>query len=266
MVDDPSRFVGSIPQIYDRVLGPVLFAPYAALMAERVAALAPTRVLETAAGGGIVTRALRGKLAGDADIVATDLNEAMLDVARGKFASHERVTFRAADAQALPFDGASFDALVCQFGVMFYPDKDKAHREARRVLAPDGRYLFSVWNPPPGTPWLDIVGAVLSRFFPADPPSFFHVPFNYAAIDPAVSALRAAGFSRIRADVMPHMAAIGDFSAFAHGMVFGNPSVEQIRARGVDPETFASAVEKDLRTAFGAAGAMPLEATFFQAE
>ena len=266
MPDNAAQFIGSIPQIYDRGLGPVLFEPYAAVMAERVAALAPARLLETAAGSGIVTRRLRDVLPSQTEIVATDLNAPMLNIARAKFRPDERVAFSPADAQALPFADGAFDAMVCQFGVMFYPDKDKAHREARRVLRKDGHYLFSVWNPPPGTPWLDVVSTALARVFPVDPPTFYHVPFNYAAIDPAKSALQSAGFARIRVDILPVIAPLADIAAFSRAIVFGNPSVEQVRARGVDPERFAAEIEKEMRAAFGAASAMPLEATIFQAE
>ncbi|HXA72004.1 MAG TPA: class I SAM-dependent methyltransferase, partial [Stellaceae bacterium] len=144
MTNVDQTFAGSIPALYDRHLGPMLFEPYALDMAERVARLAPKRVLEIAAGTGIVTRALSQKLP-TVPIVATDLNQPMLDHAAARLSS-ERITWRQADAQALPFDDASFDVLVCQFGVMFFPDKAKAFSEARRVLAPGGRFLFNVWD------------------------------------------------------------------------------------------------------------------------
>ena len=152
-----TRFVGSIPEHYDQGLGPMIFADYAGDMAERVAASVPSRVLETAAGTGIVTRRLRDLLPAATQLTATDLNPPMLEVVRAKFRSGEQVAFRPADAMALPFTDASFDAVVCQFGVMFYPDKDKSYREVHRVLAPGGRYFFSVWdsrryNPTAGSP------------------------------------------------------------------------------------------------------------------
>jgi ubiquinone/menaquinone biosynthesis C-methylase UbiE len=126
MRDDPTRFVGSIPEHYDRGMGPVIFARPADLVATRVASFEPSRVLETAAGTGIVTRRLRDLLPAAAEIVATDLNPAMLDAASRKFRPGEVVTFKQADATALPFADGEFDAMVCQFGVMFFPDKEKA--------------------------------------------------------------------------------------------------------------------------------------------
>lgn len=131
-------FTGEIPIFYDRYLGPQIFADYAEDLARRAAALRPARVLETAAGTGIVTRALAGSLATEAEITATDLNQAMLDFAAAQ-PGLERVTWQQADAQRLPFDDRSFDAVLCQFGVMFFPDRLAGYREARRVLRPGGR-------------------------------------------------------------------------------------------------------------------------------
>jgi ubiquinone/menaquinone biosynthesis C-methylase UbiE len=133
-------FAGSIPELYHRHLGPVIFEPYALSIAGRARALAPRRVLELAAGTGIATRALAACLP-EAEIVATDLNQPMLDFAAMKMTS-PRVLFRQADAQALPFDDDRFDIVVCQFGVMFFPDRIRAFQECERVLKPGGRYLF----------------------------------------------------------------------------------------------------------------------------
>jgi ubiquinone/menaquinone biosynthesis C-methylase UbiE len=146
MSDDAAGFVGNIPQYYDQGMGPMVFVDYAADIARRVAAGNPARVLETAAGTGIVTRKLRDALPAGVHLTATDLNPPMLDVARSKFHAGEQVEFRPADATALPFADRSFDAVVCQFGVMFFPDKAKSYSEVYRVLAPGGRYLFSVWD------------------------------------------------------------------------------------------------------------------------
>jgi SAM-dependent methyltransferase len=170
MKDDAAGFTGSIPEHYDQGLGPVIFVDYAADMAHRVAACAPSRVLETAAGSGIVTRQLRDALPNGTQLTATDLNAPMLDVARTKFQPGEQVEFKPADAMALPLEDGSFDAVVCQFGVMFFPDKAKSYREVYRVLAPGGHYWLSVWDSHSYNPWARIVHEVCGRFFPADPP------------------------------------------------------------------------------------------------
>jgi ubiquinone/menaquinone biosynthesis C-methylase UbiE len=138
------RFSGSVPANYERYLVPLLFRPYAELLAQRAAAMAPKRILETAAGTGVVTAALASALP-QSEIIATDLNQAMLDVASSRV-SASNVSFREADALALPFDDGSFDLVVCQFGIMFYPDKVAGNAEARRVLRDGGRYLLAIWN------------------------------------------------------------------------------------------------------------------------
>ena len=138
-------FAGSIPKIYDTHLVPLIFQPYADDLARRVASRKPRRVLEIAAGTGVVTRALAALLPERTEIVATDLNQAMLDHAL-TIGTRQPVAWRHADAMKLPFADAEFDTVVCQFGVMFFPDKAKAFAEAGRVLKPGGMYVFNVWD------------------------------------------------------------------------------------------------------------------------
>ena len=111
-------FQGSIPELYDMYLGPMIFAPYADDLASRLATMRNGRVLETAAGTGVVTRALASVLAEGVLIEATDLNQPMLDHASSKLSS-DRVVWRQADAQKLPYPDCMFDVVVCQFGAMF---------------------------------------------------------------------------------------------------------------------------------------------------
>jgi Methylase involved in ubiquinone/menaquinone biosynthesis len=199
--DDQSAFVGSIPEHYDRNLGPIIFTDYAADIARRAAAGKPAKVLETAAGTGIVTRALRDHLPAGTRLTATDLNEPMLDVARTKFRAGEQVEFQPADAMALPFADGSFDTVVCQFGVMFFPDKDQSYREVYRVLTPGGRYLFNIWDSHRYNAAGRIVHEIASSHFPTDPPQFMSVPFSYL-FEPAKESLLAAGFTDITAAVV----------------------------------------------------------------
>ena len=260
MDNNAAEFVGSIPEQYDRGLGPVIFVDCATDIARRVAAGHPARVLETAAGTGIVTRALRDALPAGAQLTATDLNPPMLEVARRKFAAAEAVQFQPADAQALPFADASFDAVVCQFGVMFFPDKDKAYREVRRVLTPGGQFLFNVWDGFDNNPFGQIAYDVISRIFPAEPPQFYKVPFSYP-FEPAKDSLVAAGFTDVTGTVLKFDKAIPDLDAFARGMVYGNPVVDQIRARGrVDPDQVVKDLIDAFRAAFGEPAQMPLQA------
>ena len=144
MTECDKVFAGSIPERYDTYLAPLIFDAYANDLAGPAAALAPNTVLETAAGSGVVTRALASRLVSDARYIVTDLNQTMLDHAANKQGSDGRITWRQADALDLPFDDASFDAMVCQFGVMFFPNRVAGYAEARRVLKPGGRFLFNV--------------------------------------------------------------------------------------------------------------------------
>jgi SAM-dependent methyltransferase len=236
-----SIFSGSIAALYDRFLVPMLFRPYADDLARRVAAVEPASILETAAGTGIVTEAIV-RAVPDAKLVATDLNQAMLDVAAARIAS-PHVGFRQADALALPFPDASFDVVACQFGVMFFPDRVLAYREARRVLRPGGRFLFNVWDRIEANPATDLAARAVASLFPDDPPDFFaRVPFGYHDKTRVEADLRAAGFSHIAAETVMMHSRIGSARAAAAGLCQGTPLRSEIEARGsLDEATDAAA-------------------------
>ena len=235
-----TNFAGSIPGLYDRFLGPLLFEPYAELVAARIRAIGPRQVLETAAGTGILTAALHRALP-DADIVATDLNPAMLEVAARRIHTH-RVKFEPADALDLPFADDSFDLVVCQFGAMFFPDKAKAAAEARRVLREGGRYVAVIWDAIDRNPASKVAMDAVAELFPEDPPSFFYrTPHGYS--DPAriERDLRAAGFGRIELEtVAAESRPIGARGA-AIGICQGTPLRNEIEAR--DPARLDEATE-----------------------
>lgn len=255
---------GDLPRLYDEGLGPVIFADYAADMARRVAAAKPANVLEIAAGTGIVSRALRDALPGSARLVSTDLSPAMLEIARPKFRPGEAVTLQQADALALPFADATFDLVACQFGVMFYPDKDKGYREAIRVLKPGGRYIFSVWDAHRNVPFSRIAHALAERLIPVDPPQFMKVPFSYG-FDAAQDSLIAAGFKDVTAAVVAIDKAIPDTRLFATGVVGGSPFADQLAARGMAIEPVIDQLTQEYDRAFGNPGRMPLRAIVFEA-
>ena len=236
MSSDAANFIGDIPGHYDRALGPMIFVDYATDIARRAADSSPARVLETAAGTGIVTRQLRSFLNAGAHLTATDLNPPMLEVARTKFRPGEQVEFRPADAAALPFPDGTFEAVVCQFGVMFFPDKDRSYHEVYRVLVPGGRYLFSVWDSHRYNAFGRLAHEVAGSFFPDDPPQFYRVPFSYYRIDPIKESLLGAGFADITVTIVTLEKAIPSAAFFARGLIHGNPLIEQIMSRGgVDP-------------------------------
>ncbi len=193
--DNDKAFAGAIPELYDTLLVPMLFEPYAEDMVARLAALAPARVLEIAAGTGVVTRRMAAALPGSTDIVATDLNQPMLDRAAA-MGTARPVTWRQADAMQLPFDDASFDAVVCQFGAMFFPDKSKAFAEARRVLRAGGVFLFSVWGAIDANDIARVVTDAMAARFPSNPPKFLpRTPYAYFDHDRITADLGAAGFA-----------------------------------------------------------------------
>jgi SAM-dependent methyltransferase len=179
-----TAFAGSIPQVYERYLVPLIFEPYAVDLALRVVQRHPSRVLEIAAGTGVVTRQLAKTLPTEVSIVATDLNQAMLDQAAAEGTSRP-VEWRQADALQLPFPDEYFDVVVCQFGVMFFPDKARAFAETRRVLRSGGQFIFNVWDRIEHNDFANIVTQAAGSLFPDDPPRFLaRVPHGYH--DPAV--------------------------------------------------------------------------------
>ena len=194
-IGSDTLFAGSIPELYDTHLVPLIFEQYADDLARRVAALKPARVLETAAGTGVVTRALARALPMQTEIVATDLNQPMLDRA-ASVGTQRPVRWQQADAMQLPFDAASFDVVVCQFGVMFFPDRPHAFREARRVLRPGGVFLFNAWDRIEENEFADVVTNALAKVFPADPPRFMaRTPHGYSDRSLITADLGAAGFT-----------------------------------------------------------------------
>ena len=198
MLEADKVFAGSVPENYDRHMVPLIFEPYAADIARRAASLSPNAVLETAAGTGIVTRALAPTLSQGASYTVTDLNQPMLDYAASRQPSDSRITWRQADALALPFENAAFDLVCCQFGAMFFPDRTSGYREARRVLKPGGHFLFNVWDRIEENVFANDVTNALAKIFPNDPPrNLARTPHGYH--DPALirSELENAGFSHV---------------------------------------------------------------------
>jgi SAM-dependent methyltransferase len=232
MAGDSAEYTGNIPQYYDRHLGPLLFVDYAADISRRVAAYSPRRVLETAAGTGIVTRQLRNQLPADVRLTATDLNPPMLEIARTKFRPGEQVDFQLADATALPFPDASFDAVVCQFGVMFFPDKARAYTEAHRVLKPGGRFLFNVWDRIEENEFADVVTAALAGVFPTDPPLFMaRTPHGHHDAGRIRADLTAAGFAGISVDAVDATSKAASPRHPAVAYCQGTPLRNEIEAR-----------------------------------
>lgn len=239
-------FAGSIPEIYDRYLVPLIFEPYARDLAERVAQVGPQQVLETAAGTGVLTRALASRLPAQARIVATDLNQPMLDHAAGRSAGDDRITWQQANALALPFADDAFDVVACQFGVMFFPDKAQGYREARRVLKRGGRFFFNVWDHIAANAFPDVVTRALARLFPHDPPLFLaRTPHGHHDVARIKADLAAAGFATVSAVARDDASKAASARDVAIAFCQGTPLRSEIEARD------ASRLEDATRTVAG---------------
>ena len=225
-------FAGSIPKLYDAYLVPLIFEPYAADLVARLRSRRLARVLEVAAGTGVVTRRMASELQSRVAIVATDLNQAMLDHA-AVVGTARPVEWRQADAMQLPFDDQAFDAVVCQFGAMFFPDKAKAFAEARRVLKPGGVFIFNVWDRIEENEFADTVTTALASVFPQDPPRFMaRTPHGYhdrSAIERDVAAGGFAGAPRIETIAARSRASSPRAPALAYCQ--GTPLRNEIEAR-----------------------------------
>ena len=225
------RFSGSVPANYEKYMVPLLFRPYAELLAERALQFQPCAILETAAGTGVVTDALVRALP-EAEIVATDLNQAMLDVAMTRVAS-DKVTFRAADAQALPFDDGKFDLVVCQFGIMFYPDKVQGNAEAHRVLRNGGHYLLAIWDRIERNALSNLAHETMQRQFPDNPPMFMkRGPFSYHEPEWIERDLRAAGFTSIAIETVELTSRSRSAEGAARGLTYGSPMGVELEEYG----------------------------------
>lgn len=243
--DSDHEFVGSVPELYERLLVPLIFESHADDLVGRVVAAEPSSVLEVAAGTGVVTRRLAAALPATVDIVATDLNAPMLEHAAAIGVSRE-VTWQPADVYELPYEDDSFDVVVCQFGVMFFPDKSEAYREVARVLRPGGSFVFNVWDDIVNNEFADEVTKAMGKRWPDDPPRFLartpHGYFNEAAVR---ADLAAAGYADVTYSVVDARATAASADIPATAYCQGTPLRGEIEAR--DPggliEATAAATE-----------------------
>jgi ubiquinone/menaquinone biosynthesis C-methylase UbiE len=252
-----TRFSGNIPAIYDQYLVPLIFDFYARDIAARVAGRQPRDVLETAAGTGVVTRAMREILPASVTIVATDLNPAMLDEAHKH--APDAATYRQANAQELPFDDASFDVVVCEFGVMFFPDRVRAFREARRVLRPGGAFLFNVWEGLDTNPIAALVDRAVAERFPEAPPRFLaRAPYGQHDHDGYRRALAEAGFGAVSLEVLDGVSRAGSARDAAMAFCAGSPLRGEIEALG--PAALDQAIDAATARIEAELGPGPVEA------
>ncbi len=235
-------FAGSIPEFYDTYLVPLIFQAYADDLADRIAARRPARVLEIAAGTGALTRSLAARLPGDARIVATDLNQPMLDRNRMRLSEDPRLSWQPADGQALPFEDGSFDLVAAQFGAMFFADKRQGFAEARRVLRDGGGFLFNVWDDLTSNEFTDVVTEAVATVFPQDPPRFFaRTPHGYCDPDRIRADVAAAGFCEVLIEGVEHRSRAPSPRVAAMALCQGTPLRNEIEAR--DPARLGQATD-----------------------
>jgi ubiquinone/menaquinone biosynthesis C-methylase UbiE len=252
-----AAYVGAIPERYHRGIGPFLFEPYALHTAQRIRELAPSRVLETACGTGIVTRRLREALSDDALLFSTDLNEPMLAVAKATLGPSLKVEWAQADMTWLGFEDGRFDVVVCQFGLMFVPDKLAALREARRVLKPGGKLLLTTWASLDRNPVVELAQRSIAALFPNDPPQYYaRAPFGYGDTQKLASWIAEAGFADVQVEIVEKSAFSESARDVAVGLVEGYPIAEEISSR--DPSLLSVAVDEVAR-AIQAAYGTPVE-------
>jgi ubiquinone/menaquinone biosynthesis C-methylase UbiE len=238
-----TNFAGSIPDLYDAYLVPLLFEPYASDLARRAASADPAHVLETAAGTGAVTRALAPLLGSHARYVVSDLNQPMLDRAATRQGPDGRIVWRQADALNLPFEDESFDTVLCQFGVMFFPDRIAGYREAGRVLKRGGWFLFNVWDRIEDNEFAQVVTEAVGVIFPSDPPRFLaRTPHGYHDVEQIKADLQAAGFSRIEFTTLQESSDASSPRQAAIAYCQGTPLRGEIEAR--DPARLEEATAR----------------------
>ncbi|WP_427925239.1 class I SAM-dependent methyltransferase [Streptomyces sp. cg40] len=251
-----------MPEAYERHLVPVFFRPFAADLATRAAALRPRTVLELAAGTGALTSALLGAVP-TASVVATDLNEAMVTAGSAR---EPRADWRLADAQELPFEDGGFDLVVCQFGVMFFPDRPAAYAEVRRVLAPQGRFLFNSWGPLASHGFGAAFQAALERSMPNGAPPFLKdVPHGYSDPAAVTADLTAAGLTLAGVEEVTLEGVAESAASVATGFLTGTPVSAAVEARE-DAEALGAAVTQRMTDQLGTGPVTaPMTATVYTA-
>jgi len=242
-----SSWLSSMPEMYDRCLGAAVFGPYAADLARRATALAPERVLELAAGTGVATGALVAALP-DAAITATDLNPPMVSYAEARVPGP---VWEVADAQQLPYPDDSFELVVCQFGVMFLPDRVAAYRGIHRVITDGGSFLFTTWD----TLETHVVEAAvidaMAELFPQNPPDFLRrVPHGYADQDQIRADVEDAGFDRVELERVGLTGHASSAATLAEGYCLGTPLRFELAERG-DPADVVEPLAAALTARFG---------------
>ena len=171
---------GNAPEVYETELVPAIFAPWAPLVVAKAALRHGERVLDVACGTGVVARLAAEQVGAGGHAVGVDLNPGMLARARASpMPEGTAVEWREGDAGALPFGTASFDAVFCQLGLQYFPDRQQAAREMYRVLKPGGRLVVLVWRALAHSPGFAALAAALERHVSPAAAAVMRAPFVF---------------------------------------------------------------------------------------
>ena len=248
------QFAGTIPENYDRYLVPILFQSFAESMATKIEALNPRRVLELACGTGAVTKVLAAALPDEIEFVATDFSQDMLAIARQNLRDSRPIQWEVADACELPFDGDSFDLIVCQFGVMMFPDKLAAMQEAFRVLSSGGHLLYCTWGDIASNPFFGVIEDTLAELLPQEERPFMPTPMSMALPKLHREILAAAGFCSVEVETESQVTGPHEAASLAAGFAYGTPLGTYLSGQGCD----LSEIQSGLTIGFEAKLGKPL--------
>src|SRR5215204_3845600 len=199
-MEKTAAFAGSIPANYERYLGPFLFEPYALDLISRLQDKKYADILEIACGTGRVTAHIAKSVKRDT-LTATDLNPDMITVAK-EIIHDKNIKWMTANALELPFDDGSFDLVVIQFGIMFFPDKEKGLKEAYRVLRPGGKLIYNTWNKVETNEAIHEGRIIIESYFGEDPPIFYSVPFSMYDEKHLQTLTSGAGFKNVKTELV----------------------------------------------------------------
>lgn len=261
-------FAGSVPANYEQYLGPILFEPYALDMMKRLPKASLNNVLEIACGTGRVTKHLLNTLTENGKLVATDLNPDMIEVAKQKVADN-RIEWQVADALQLPFADNIFDAVICQYGVMFFPDKPKGFAEAYRVLKPGGIFLFNAWDNIEFNPAINILNNVLQEEFGEEAPNFLKEgPYSFYDQEQIKLLLKDACFKKNELEVVKVASSFSSINDLAKGFLEGSPLFSYLQEKDKDKrEVVSEKIRQQLISKYGEnAGTVNLQAIVCKSE